>query len=64
MSQGNTTRRQWTKTTSISYIPGKSEAIRRILDKLDIQVAFSSQNPLGKALSKVKDDILMEDQGT
>ncbi len=63
MSQGNATRKEWTKTISIPYVPGKSEAIRRILNKVNIQVALSSQNPLGKALSKVKDDIPMEDQG-
>ncbi len=62
ISQGNATRKEWTETISIFYVPGKSEAIRRILNKVDIQVAFASQNPLGKALSKVEDDISMEDQ--
>ncbi len=63
MSQGNATRRQWTKAISIPYVPGKSEAIRQILNKVAIRVTFSSQKPLGKALSKVKDNIPMENQG-
>ncbi len=63
MSHGNATRKEWTKTISIPYVPGKSEAIRRILNKVDNQAAFSSQNPLDKALSTVKDDIPREDQG-
>ncbi len=50
-------RRQWDSSISIPYVPNKSEAIRRILNTANIRVAFSSDNSVGRALSKVKDEV-------
>ena len=59
----NHTARNWDGCLSIPYVQDKSEAIRRILNTVNIRVAFTANNSIGRALSKVKDDITPGLQG-
>ena len=46
-----------TATVTVPYIPGSSEALRRLLRKFNLRTAFRIDNTLGRMLNKNKDKL-------
>ena len=55
--------RDWGNAVALPYIEGKSEAIRRVLNRAGIKATFTSDNSIGRNLTRLKDSVPDRDQG-
>ncbi len=47
----------WGSAVALPYIEGKSEAIRRVLNRVGIKATFTSNNTIGRDLTRLKDSV-------
>ena len=55
--------KNWGNAVALPYIEGKSEAIRRVLNRVGIKTTFTSANSIGRHLTNVKDSVPDRDLG-
>ena len=60
--RGESERSEPVTTVTLPYVKGVSEAIRRILGRIDVRVAFKPPNSLRNILSHPKDPMPIEDK--